>query len=230
MLLFFAKASILFFVQSNIFLYILRKKNEDTLFIWDIYLGTNVIAFVCTITLGSILKVYFPLYILSLFITYYGAYLLFLRMKKAEDIRLYLGINIYVAFVAHLIFVMNTDLVTDLFMLSVLGLCILLLLKKKMHVGIYLIPLLYYLSIIVLNTSTIDHIILLFRHEVGLSWQIFSQIWILVILGLVMVMEFIFARVSIHQNKDLLMEEYESILRYRNIRSPQSQSSFVQRV
>jgi len=208
---------LIFFIQSNIFAYYLHKHNEDHIFTWDLYFGTNIIALMITIILGQILHIFFPIYFFSLFIEYYLVYLLLHKNKEMSILMAYFFINICVAFGAHLIFSLTANVITIISIGFITGFSMLLFFKKRYFLLMYLIPVLWYLSALARNEVFLHAITTIFKSH-AINVYLFDTVLVFLLCCYMMYVELRTSRLLfIQMEKE---DHYERILKYRTQTKP----------
>ncbi len=195
-------------------MWVLKKDNEDSIFIWDLYLGTNIVAAIITAGVGSNSGIYFPVYVLSLLGIYYIAYTCFMSEKNLAKLMHYVGINILTLFGFHLLFSFQFSLAYFLFILSSIYLIYYLYYCNKGYMGIYVIPLLYYLSLFIDNIPFTNDALALFVHSIQRNIYMYDHFVILILFIFLIYSEIRFNRFIFFKQSDE-SNQYEKILRYR---------------
>lgn len=217
------KIAFAFIIQSNIFFLYLKNHKEKHLFIWNTYFATNVFAAILTLLLGHFLGFYFPLYLFFLLIIYY---ILYVRYEKGEKelatILTYFSINLYVIFFLHLFFSITLNIPYILFLICSVYLCIMMI-QKKILLGIYVLPVLWYLSMLIIHPYLIGTMLDTMFHSFPLNTTVVAQLFVLILIGFLCIMEvcvhkFLF-RPGKEEESHEMPSRYERIMKQRSMKS-----------
>jgi len=213
-----AQIGVIAIIQSVVFTTFLHQRGEKNNFIWDLYLGTNIPAFLFTIAIGSILKIYFPIYFLSLLGLYYLIFNRFLKNRKLIEVLTYFAINIYVVFGAILLFTLSNNITVIFFTLCAFCFITALLFSQKYILGVYAMPFLYYVSLIVHDGVFVQSVVAAFLKGFKPDIFFYDDIFIYVFFCLLVFMELRYNKLLKLREKDAekqLLPDYEYIMKFR---------------